>query len=300
MNPTSLQPESLTTHKAKLSNLPKRAPLIISLILLISACSFKTLYNRLDYMIPSYVEGMVTLDHVLEEEVEQRAQALISWHRNTQLKQYADLLRTFQQDIRSPLDEQRVLHHITTMQQLWETLENEINEEMAELLPLLNAEQREELFESIEDKNEDFYDEYIDIDDEDRIEQYIDTTTDNFENWLGHITEQQQTAIEQAMPRLTDSAALRLEQRRLWQSSIRQILASTDTLEIKTERLRQFFDDFSMNDSPQLAAASDNNKKIFAQLTANIINQATAEQKNFFTNKTDEYIQAFTELAENR
>jgi len=277
-----------------------RASFIITLILLISACSFKTLYNRLDYMIPSYVEGMVTLDDVLEEKVEQRAEGLISWHRNTQLVQYADLLQTFQQDMESSLDRQRVLEHIATMQQLWGSLQNEINDEMAELLPLLNAEQREELFDSIEDKNEDFYDEYVDIDDEERIEHFTDTTVDNFEDWLGYLTDAQETAIEQAMPGLANSAALRLQQRRLWQSSIRQILDSTDSKAIKTERLHQFFDRFSMDNQPQLAAASDKNIRIYAQLTADIVNQATAEQKAFFIDRTDEYIQIFTELSENR
>ena len=251
-------------------------------------------------MIPSYVEGMVSLDDVLEEKVEQRTEALISWHRNTQLEQYADLLRSFQQDIQSPLDEQRVLQHFATMQKLWRALEIEINEEMAELLPLLSTEQLDELFESIEDKNEDFYDEYVDLDDDERIDQYTDTTTDNFERWLGDLTEEQESAIEKAMPALISSAVLRLEQRRIWQSNIRQILDSSDTNELKTERLGQFFDHFNMNDQPQLAAALDNNKKVFARLTVDIVNQATAEQQSFFMNKTDEYIQAFTELAENR
>ena len=77
-------------------------------------------------MIPSYVEGMVSLDDVLEEKVERRAEVLVSWHRNTQLVQYADLLRKFQQDIQSPLDKQRVLNHIATMQQLWDAIENEL------------------------------------------------------------------------------------------------------------------------------------------------------------------------------
>ena len=149
-------------------------------------------------------------------------------------------------------------------------------------------------------KNEDFYDEYIDLDDDERIDQYTDTTADNFERWLGNLTDAQESAIEKAMPALLSSAALRLEQRRVWQSNIQQILESTDSKQIKTERLRQFFGRFNMNDQPQLAAALDNNKKVFAQLTVDIVNQATAEQKTFFINKTNEYIQAFTELAENR
>ena len=300
MKLTSLQFDCPVVSEFKGSSLLTRASLIIVLLTLVSACSFKTLYNRLDYMIPSYVEGMVSLDDVLEEKVEQRTEALISWHRNTQLVQYADLLRTLQQDIQSPIDEQRVLQRIATMQQLWESLENEINEEMADLLPLLNIEQREELFDSIEDKNEDFYDEHVDLDDDERIEQYTDTTIDSFENWLGYLTEAQEKAIVQAMPRLSDSAALRLQQRRAWQSSIRQILDSADSKEFKSERLRLFFDGFSMDDQPQLAAASDNNRKVLVRLTVDIINQATAEQKSFFINKTGEYIQAFTELAENR
>ena len=276
------------------------APLIISFILLVSACSFKTFYNRLDYLIPSYVEGMVSLDHVLEEKVEQRTNLLVSWHRNTQLTQYADLLRAFQQDMESPLDVPQVLQHMETIQALWRTLEEKINEEMAELLPLLNSEQREELFESIDDKNEDFYDEYIDLDEDERIEQYIETTTESYENWLGSLTAEQEQAIEKAVTGLSSSAALRLAQRRFWQRNIQEILDSGDTQEVKTLRLQQFFDGFNINDKPQLAAASDANKRILARLTVEIINHATTEQKSFFKNKSGEYIEIFTELAENR
>lgn len=280
--------------------LQTRALLIISLILLVSACSLKTIYNRLDYLIPSYVEGLVSLDDVLEEKVEQRADALVSWHRNTQLTQYADLLRTFQQDLQSPINEERVFQHIATMQLLWQTLEVKLNKEMAKLLPLLNSEQQRELFESIEDKNEDFYDEYIDLYDDDRIEQYIETTIESYENWLGSLTEEQEGAIEIAATGLSSSASLRLDQRRIWQRSIQDILNTKDTEEIKFKRLQQFFNRFNINDQPQLKAVSDANKKALARLTVEIINQASADQKTFFKNKADEYIQIFTELVENR
>ena len=296
--PTHFNP--LLASRSKRLILRTRAPLIISFILLVSACSFKTFYNRLDYLIPSYVEGMVSLDDVLEEKVEQRADVLVSWHRNTQLTQYADLLRTFQQDMESPLDVQRVMQHMATIQELWRALEVKINEEMAELLPLLNGEQREELFESIDDKNEDFYDEYVDLDDDDRIEQYIETTIESYENWFGSLTAEQEQAIEKAATGLGSSAALRLAQRRLWQRNIQDILDSYDTEEVRTERLQQFFDRFNINGQPQLKAVSEANKKVLARLTVEIINQATADQKTFFKNKTDEYIQIFTELAENR
>lgn len=269
-------------------------------IVLISACSFKTVYNRLDYLIPSYVEGMVSLDDVLEEKVEQRTDVLVSWHRNTQLRQYADLLRTFQQDLESTLNEQRVLQHMATIEELWQSLEVKLNKEMAELLPLLNSEQRAELFDSIDDKNEDFYDEYVDLDDDERIEQYIETMIDSYQNWLGDLTAGQEQAVEKAAPGLSSSAALRLQQRRLWQRSIQQILDSGDAEEIKTERLEEFFDRFISNGQPQLAAVTEANKQILARLTVEIINQLTADQRIYFKDRSDVYIQIFTELAENR
>jgi hypothetical protein len=277
-----------------------RALSIISLILLVSACSFKTVYNRLDYLIPSYVEGLVSLDDALEEKVEQRTDLLLSWHRNTQLTQYADLLRKFQQAIESPLDVQRVLQYMASIQALWRTLEVKINKEMAVLLPLLNAEQREELSESIDDKNEDYYDEYIDLDKDERIEKYIENTIESYQNWLGTLTTEQERAIEKAATTFSSIAALRLTQRRLWQRNIQDILNSNDTQEIKSERLQQFFDQFNINEQPQLKAALETNKMIFARLTVDIINQSTANQKVFFRKKTEEYILIFTELAVNR
>ncbi len=165
---------------------------VIVFISIVSACSFKSIYNRLDYLIPSYVEGMVSLDDMLEEKVEQRTRVLINWHRNTQLKQYAELLRQFQLDFGLHLTEERVLQHISDMESLWLPLGQKLNEEMAELLPLLNDEQLDELFESIDDKNEEFYDDYVDLDAEERIEEYTESLRDNYKNWLGDLTEQQE------------------------------------------------------------------------------------------------------------
>ena len=47
---------------------------LVLLVLLVSACSFKTFYNNLDVFIPEYVEGLVTLDDALEQAVDHRDQ----------------------------------------------------------------------------------------------------------------------------------------------------------------------------------------------------------------------------------
>ena len=273
---------------------------IILFVVFIGACSFKTYYNNLDYLIPSYIEDMVSLDDMLEERVTQRAQVLINWHRNTQLMQYADLLRSFQQSFGPHLTEERVYEHLTAMESLWTPLGEKLNEEMASLMPLLNDDQIEELFDSIDEKNEDFYDEYINLDKDERKKAYSERLFENYENWLGNLTEQQETDIEKTVHLFRSSAHLRLEQRKKWQRNIRDILYSDDAVASKTERLRVFFKKFNTVRVAALADTDNTNKRVLASLTTKLVHAATVDQREHFMNKTDEYIRIFTELAENR
>ena len=273
--------------------------LCLALVTMVTACSLKSVYNRLDYLIPAYVEGMVSLDEVLEEKVEQRSKLLINWHRNTQLTKYAQLLRTLQQDAGPQLNDERVLQHISTIEAFWKSLLQKLNEEMTELLPLLDEQQRLELFESITEKNEDFQEEYVDTDEEERVELYTDNLLDSYENWLGELTEVQSRAVKKAAARLHSSAELRLQQRKRWQNSIQLILDSTDDSRDKSQLLREFFERFSINDA-EISAATETNKRVIAQLTVQIVHVLNVEQKQYFFNKTDKYIRMFTELAENR
>ncbi len=281
------------TRKAK-------AFLIASLVLIITACSFKTLYNQLDYLIPSYLEGLVSLDDVLEKKVEQRSQLFINWHRNTQLKQYADWLRTLQHDVGPQLTEEQLLQHIATLDFFWQSLLEKVNEEMAGLLPLLNSEQRKELFASIADKNQDFRDDYIDLDEKERIDSFTESMLDNYENWLGELTEKQEKAIELAAGELRSTAVLRLQRRLYWQRGIQHILDSSDTTALKSERLSIFFAGFEIDNNAEMKSTGATNRRIIVQLTVEIVHNLIPDQKDYFINKTDDYIRIFTELAENR
>jgi len=277
-----------------------RARLFFCCIVFISACSLKTVYNQLDSLIPSYVEGMVSLDDMLEDKVEQRTQLLLNWHRNTQLRQYAELLKTFQQDIEKPLTEQRVLDHLLSIQQLWHTLENRINEDMAQLLPLLNKQQQDELFDNISDKNDDFHDDYVDIDDDERLENYIENISDSFESSFDDLSEEQTQLINQSATRLQSTAQLRLQRMLSWQSNIKNILQKDLSTEKKTAELKMFFDDFVKNKPEKLEVIDTSNRKTLAQLTVAITNTLSSEQRAFFKQKSDNYIKILTELAENR
>lgn len=269
-------------------------------IAIVSSCSFKTLYNRLDYLIPTYVEGMVSLDSMLENKLEQRTLELISWHRNTQLDQYADWLQAFQQDANRQLTEDTVLQHIATLETFWQSLLLRVNEEMVILLPLLNAEQIEELFLNITDKNESFRENFVAIDNDERVEQYFDRLLDNYETWLGDLTDEQQRIIEQAASDMLSSAELRLQRRLSWQRGIQAILGRQESAKQKASHLREFLSDFNIQQHPEMRNIEAGNKLVLARLTMNIVHGMTDEQKLHFDDITSDYIRMFNELAEVR
>jgi len=187
--------------------------LIAAVVILTSSCSFKTLYNQLDYLIPTYLDEMVSLDDVLEQNLEQRIQLLLNWHRTTQLIEYADWLRRLQQDVTTHLSDKKLLQHIATVETFWDSLLQRINKEMAGILPSLNNEQRKELFASLAEKNQDFNDDYIDVDEKKRVDSYAERIHENYENWLGDLTAEQEKAIKLAAKEMHSTAHLRVKRR---------------------------------------------------------------------------------------
>ena len=283
-----------------MNNRTTRTIIILTLIAAVAACTFKTVYNRLDYLIPEYIEGMVTLDDVLEEKLEQSTLVLLEWHRNTQLKQYADWLSALQRDMAAQLTEKQLEQRITEMDRFWRSLSAKVNDEMADLLPLLNKEQQDELFMNIEDSNEEYREEFVDLNEEQRIEDYIERISDTYQSWIGELTDQQQRKVEQAATELVSTAELRLQRRLQWQRGIREILAEEETAQNKTGRLRQFLSGFEDIDDETMKEKSAINREVIVRLTVQISHSMTEDQQAHFISKTNDYIRMLTELAENR
>jgi len=269
---------------------------IITLVMVLSSCSVKTLYNQLDNLIPNYVEGMVSLDSMLEKKVEQRSLLLIKWHRNTQLNQYAEWMRGVQSDINPQLSEEKIHEHIVILEGFWKSIRLRVDEEMALLLPLLNKTQRKELFSNIDEKNDEFHEKYLELSNDERIVEYSDSIIENYETWLGDLTDEQEVLARQAATKLQSSASYRLERRKDWQQTIKRILDTKNTEAQKTTALREFFSDYNRKDNLVMNTRMKKNKNIFSGLTLQIVHIMTEEQKVHFTNTTNDYIRMFEEL----
>ena len=269
--------------------------------ILTAACTFKTLYNNLDYLIPEYiVEHMVSLDEVLEEDFEDRTELFINWHRKTQLIQYANWLKTIQQSAGPELTEEQVKLRILEMDEFWHSLTVKLNDEMSNLLPRLSVDQRNELLNSLHNKNETFREEYININEGQRKKHYSDSLVETYETWLGDLTDEQEREIEIAANNQVDTAEIKLKRRMEWQQGVSEILSDKKSVQEKSQSLRTFLSKFEETEPLELQEKSDINQLIFIKLTVSISHSMSKEQMDHFVDKTNDYIRMFTELAENK
>ena len=289
---------SITVFMKLLYSQKSKMIFIVALVMMVASCSVKTMYKQLDYLIPAYVEGMVSLDSLLEEKVDRRTLVFINWHRSTQLHQYAKWLRVLQLDANDQLTEEKILKHIASLDHFWQLLSLKISEEMARLLPLLNTEQRKELFSNIADKNNDFREKNVDVDKNKHIVQYTDRMLDNYETWFGELTDEQETVVKQAAAKLQSTADLRLERRLKWQRSIQHILATDDSAAQKAVSLGKYFTDYNRRYYVEMNIIQKMNRQIIARLTVQIVHNMTEEQNAHFVSRTNDYIRIFNELAE--
>ena len=115
---------------SKIKTFTAKYTFLCLMIFMVSACTFKGVYNRLDYLIPEYIESLVSLDDELEENLQQRTLSLITWHRKTQLAQYAQWMRNMQPVLVAGVSQSRVKQEINQIEKFWQLLQESINEEL--------------------------------------------------------------------------------------------------------------------------------------------------------------------------
>lgn len=277
-----------------------KATLVVTAFAIVTSCSLKTLYNNLDYLVPEYVEGLVTLDELQETEVDQRTVRFLSWHRQSELKRYAGWLQDLQQDVLSGLTETAVLSRVDQADHFWRVMMAKINQQMAELLPMLTLEQQAELFASIAHKNERFREKYVDINKDERIEAYEERLADNYDNWLGSLNPEQEQAIKETSRQLVGTAELWLQRRLSWQFGIQKILQTKANSRAKEQQLHTLFERFVDINNPILKENSELNRRLNARLAVAVAQNMSQKQRDYFKQKTDDYIRMLNELAEHR
>lgn len=174
-----------------------RLTVLITLCITLTGCSTKFVYNNIDWFIVEYVEGYVELSNAQEELVSQKIARLSQWHRQEELPLYIEHL-----DELMVLEPQSfTLEGLKEQQQRFQQhsrrLIEQLSPEIFSIAQQLDDEQVDEFMDSIRVKHMEFREKYQDLSDPEIREIYHQRIEDNMETWIGALTDQQESLVEQ-------------------------------------------------------------------------------------------------------
>ena len=300
--------EKFNTQEPRRSDIFRWATLtlITAVVLLSTACAtLRFTYNHGDTLLYWWLNGYVDLDSEQTPEVKQDIDALFQWHRQTQLKEYAQLLATAQRQFARQPTRDELWQHYREVRQRGEQLANRAVPELAEFALSIKPEQITKLEKKFASNNEKFRKKFLKGDTADRQELRFDKSLEHFEVWFGHFSRDQKAALRKVSDaRPLNNEAL-LEERMLRQRKIvtllRRIQQEKPSKEVAMGWIRGLIKEvFARFESPERKAFYDANIEGSIQMILTATRLATPEQKAHLQKRMQGWINDFQALASQR
>ena len=201
--------------------------IVVVLISLLTGCSPKILYPRLDWIIPWYVDDYITLDRHQTNDVNSRLSFQLDWHCRTQLSQYSEFLRIIQQDVNvgdQPLTVKRLRYYNSQLARYWNNLILRIGPDIVDVLASTSDQQIVELFENLEKNNREKEKKYVELPLDKIVQNRQYRMQKRLRYWFSSLTKSQKQAVEEWSQGLEPIAADWISHRRLVQKTARLLL----------------------------------------------------------------------------
>lgn len=268
-----------------------------AVIVLISGCAVKFVYNQLDWAIPWYLDDYMSLNGSQEDVFEARLNDYLKWHRQTQLPEYAVFLEKVADDLESGMTEAGIHHIQERTRELGRTLMTRLAPDMVALFQGATDDQVKELFAKFAENNEEYREEYIEASEKQQRKKRAKETEGYIERWTGRLNSQQKELIREG----TDNYALMgqefLDARLAWQREFRRILAFRDDKQAFEKALTTLLlaEDFGQTDAFQRKFA--HNQALLESMYFRLDKTLSERQRERAVKKLRSYAEDFQELA---
>jgi hypothetical protein len=274
-----------------------RSITLVVLAGLLSGCVAGFVYNRLDWLVSWYAGGFVTLDDAQEQQLRNLVASTLAWHRRTQLPRYVQLLDDLDRDTDGPMSPELVQRRFGQMEAAMDDFLGQVTPQAAVLLRSLRPEQIRDLFENIEDDNEDFRKEYSGKSSEARLQRRGRAAVRALQRFTGTLNEAQRTLVGSQLSSMYDVAPDWLEHRRVWQAHFRVLLDGSLQGREFEAALRELLLRPNQFDQTDYRRKADENRRQAFRMLAAVSETLTSDQRKRVGEKMQEYSRILTEIA---
>lgn len=201
-----------------------RILLTAALCLALAGCGASFAYNRLDWLIPWYVDGYVDLSREQRESLREHLDPMLQWHRNEELVRYERLLESIERDLARPVAATDVLRWFQQLVDAAERAEEAMLRVSLDFGDSLSDAQVAEFLQGLRERQAEYEDEFLGRNDEAYARESFEGLERLLERFLGRLEEPQQERLRQAAGALQRFDAAWLEERALWLARLEPLL----------------------------------------------------------------------------
>jgi Family of unknown function (DUF6279) len=264
---------------------------------LISGCTAQFLYNRLNFLIPWYLSGQVSLDETQEAELKSAITSLTAWHRSSQLGRYSAFMRSLSAEIAQPVTREQIEQASHTIEGFWVDIIRELTPDAARWLQSLSPAQVQELLVSFAEDDEDSRDEECAAPSEKQTARRIKSITRAVKYWAGTLDDSQHELVAAAAKDLRPTGCDWLESRARWRDQLGRALSATGDAQARDASVRVLLLDPRPTWTEAYRSGFEANRSRIIDLMASLDATWSGEQRKAIQNRLVKLAGDLDELA---
>ena len=187
------------------------------LLCLLAACSSTTfVYNRLDSILPWYLDDYVDLNNTQDRQLDEMLAPFLAWHRQQELPRYVALLEQVEADLDGPVSAAEVAGIYAGIEDAWLRLQDKSLDWLLALGASLSDEQVQEFLEELNERQEEYEEEYLERSELEYREDSYESLVDSMQDYLGRLNDAQRERLRAASLELRRSDSIWLQERAAW------------------------------------------------------------------------------------
>ena len=273
--------------------------IVIVLMIGITACSTRFFYNRIDTLVVWKIGGYVSLRDPQKDELKRQIGDQLEFVRRNEMPRVAAVLSETARDVKS--------NNVTaeSLDDGYLQLLGLLDEFMLGIVPIsewfllsLSDKQVAELFESLEELNQEMYDDYSGRTDEERRANRNKSAIKMAQRFTGRLSDEQKLLITDALVQMADSSEDWIEYQREWQRRFRSLVESPPPSQEFRDELTLLFVYPRNFHTPEYRATVDANRALLNIMMAELLGGLTDKQRSRVVEKLDGYTETLTTLSE--
>lgn len=247
---------------------------LITAVLLAGCTSFA--YNRLDWLIPWYVDGYVDLTSEQRKLLRQNLTTPLEWHREEELANYIALLDRIEDELKDEVMAETVRGWAEELIDAAERVQTSLLTVALEFGDEVTDEQTEEFVDSLWERQRELEEELAERTDAEYAEDDFESMEETLERFLGRLTNEQKTILREASMKLVRFDKAWLDERRAWLEKMQNLLRREPGWR---ESILRAYEERESLRSPEYRAAFEHNLGLATQAFAGVINTMTERQR---------------------